>query len=112
MEYEKAFQPTMENGASKHLITAEDPNLVIALDCLVSEKGVLVGQEEMLTEDTIYYLNPERKPLDFTVLKPNGEPLQTPQERLKRPTVLHNGVTRTISTVRVPRPYTVDTLPQ
>lgn len=58
-EYEKCFQPLPEKGASRHLITAEDSNLVIAVDSLV-ERGVIVGQGEMLTQDVIYFLNPER----------------------------------------------------
>ena len=95
MEYDKAFQVLRERGASRHIIIAEDPNLLIAVDTLV-EKGVLVGQGEMLTEDIIYYLNPE---------KDNRQPhinsnwtiptYPTQEERLKRPTELKNGITRT-----------------
>jgi len=58
-EYEKCFQPLLEKGASRHLVTVEDPNLVIAIDSLVAA-GIIVGQGEMLSQDVIYYLNPER----------------------------------------------------
>lgn len=91
MEYEKAFQPLMEKGASENLVIAEDPNLVIALNTLV-EGGTLVAQGEMLSEDKFYYLNPERENPAVQALKPNGEPLYiTPQERLARPSNTREG---------------------
>lgn len=86
MEYEKCFQVLPEKGASRHIITAEDPNLLLAVDHLV-ENGVIVGQGEMMSEDIIYYLNPERENVQIKPVQLNGEPLYlTPQERLKRPT--------------------------
>lgn len=86
MEYEKCFQPLQERGASRHIITCEDPNLLLAVDRLVST-GVIVGQGEMMSEDIIYYLNPERENVQIKPVQLNGEPLYlTPQERLQRPT--------------------------
>lgn len=85
-EYEKCFQPLIEKGASRHVITAEDPNLVIAVDSLVNS-GVIVGQGTLLEQDVIYFLNPEQQPIKLNPVKSNGEPLYlTPQERLSRPT--------------------------
>lgn len=90
-EYDKCFQVLPDKGASRHLIMTEDPNLALTLDILVN-KGVLVGQGEMLTQDVIYYLNPEKiEPLakyqrEWTV--------PTPQERLKRPVEKPAGINR------------------
>lgn len=86
MEYEKCFQVLPEKGASRHIITAEDPNLLLAVDHLV-ENGVIVGQGEMMSEDVIYYLSPERQNPALKPLNLNGGPLYlTAEERLKRPT--------------------------
>ena len=106
MEYEKAFQPIMEKGASENLVIAEDPNLVIALNTLV-EGGTLVAQGEMLSEDKFYYLNPERENPVTQALKPNGEPLYiTPQERLARPSNTREG-RREIEALTQTRPIRV-----
>lgn len=86
MEYEKCFQPLIEKGASRHVITAEDPNLTIAVDSLVNS-GVIVGQGTLLEQDVIYFLNPEQQQIKLNPVKINGEPLYlTPQDRLSRPT--------------------------
>jgi len=91
MEYEKAFQPIMEKGASENLVLAEDANLLIALNTLV-EGSTLVGQYEMLSSDTFYYLNPEKPNPAIQPLKVNGEPLYiTPQDRLNRPSDTREG---------------------
>lgn len=80
------FQPLMEKGASRHIITAEDPNLLLAVDHLV-ENGVIVGQGEMMSEDCIYYLNPERINPALKPCNLDGGPLYlTAEERLARPT--------------------------
>lgn len=95
-EYEKAFQVLSEKGASQNLVLVEDPNLVISLKTLV-RGGAIVGQQTLFDADTIYYLNPERKvdntPLNSAWTVPQYE---TPQDRLKRPTELKNGITRII----------------
>lgn len=86
-EYEKCFQPLPEKGASRHIIMAEDPNLVIAVDSLVNS-GKIVGQGEMLSADVIYFLNPEKTPLTVAPLHLNGTPIYlTPEERFKRPSL-------------------------
>lgn len=59
-EYEKCFTVCPDKGGSRYLITAEDQNLILAVDALV-ESGTLVGQGDILTEDVIYYLNPEHE---------------------------------------------------
>lgn len=87
MEYEKCFQPLQEKGASRHIITAEDCNLTIAVDHLVNT-GVLVGQGEMLSEDVYYFLNPEKDNTPRPAVHLNGEPhYLTPQDRLRRPSI-------------------------
>ena len=94
MEYDKAFQVLRERGASRHIIMAEDPNLVIAIDTLV-QGGTIVGQGEILTEDVIYYLNPEKDNRQPHINSNWTVPTYaTQEERLKRPTELKNGVTR------------------
>ena len=96
MEYEKCFQPLQRLGASRHIIDAEGINLGIAVDTLVGA-GVIVGQTTLFEGDTIYFLNPEKP---NPALKLNSEwnvPIYaTPEERLRRPTVLKNGVTELI----------------
>jgi hypothetical protein len=87
-EYEKAFQPLPENGASRHIILAEDPNLILAVDRLVN-CGVLAGQGTLLENDVIYFLNPERDNTPKQIIGINGKPIYlTPQDRLSRPTDL------------------------
>ena len=106
MEYEKAFQPIMEKGASEHLVAAEDINLLIALNTLV-ENGTIVGQGELLTADTLYYLNPEKPNPAVQPLKVNGEPLYiTPQDRLNRPSDTRGG-RRAIEQVSEVRPVRI-----
>jgi hypothetical protein len=86
MEYEKCFQPLQEKGASRNIIIAEDPNLVLAVDSLV-RGGRIVGQGEMLSADVIYFLNPENINPEIQPVHLNGTPMYlTPEERLKRPT--------------------------
>jgi len=83
LEYEKAFQPTIEKGASLNLVLAEDANLSIALDTLV-DHGVIVGQAEMLSADVIYYLNPEKENTQIRPIGGNGKPMyDSPQDRLQ-----------------------------
>ena len=97
LEYEKCFQPLIDKGASRHIVTAEDTNLTISLDTLV-EHGVIVGQGTLLENDVIYYLNPERTNTQEKPVHLNGTPLYaTPEERLKRPVELKNGKTRIIN---------------
>lgn len=96
MEYEKCFQPLLEKGASRHIVTAEDPNLTIAIDTLV-EHGVIVGQGTLLENDVVYYLNPEKAVTQEKPVHINGKPLYaTPEERLARPVQIKNGVTKTL----------------
>lgn len=74
-EFKKIFAQRPEDGASRHLITAEDHNLVKAADGLV-EQGLVVGQAEMMSQDVIYYLNPELSPR--VTFDPKAEHLKRP----------------------------------
>lgn len=95
LEYEKAFSTRREDGASENKILAEDSFLIMSVDHLI-QQGVLVGQAQMIEEDTIYFLNPERDntPPEFHS-EWNIPNAMNPLERLKRP-VVTTGVTRTV----------------
>lgn len=107
LEYEKAFQPVMEKGASLNLVLAEDANLALSLNTLV-EKGSIVGQTEMFSADVFYYLNPEKPNPEQQILNPNGTPhYATPQERLaNRPPNTREGL-RQIEAIMGVRPIRV-----
>lgn len=61
LEFERAFTTYKpEEGASQHLIIAQDGRDMRAIKHLF-EYGMVVGQADMLTQDVIYYLNPERR---------------------------------------------------
>jgi hypothetical protein len=95
-EYEKCFQPLLEKGASRHLVTAEDPNLIIAIDTLV-QGGAIVGQGEMFSQDIIYFLNPERvNPCLQIVSEWKLPQVLYEQQHLARPIELKSGVTKLI----------------
>lgn len=90
-EYDKVFTKSDATGGSRNLMLAEDANIGITLNTLVSS-GVVVGQTEMFSQDTIYYLNPEKKY--------HPEYKHPKMLRLERPTILHSGETRTVGPQR------------
>lgn len=75
-------------GASRNVLLSEDANIGITLNTLVGS-GTVVGQTEMFAADTVYYLNPEKKY--------HPEYKHPKMLRLERPTILHTGVTRTVT---------------
>ena len=94
-EYEKAF--IEGDHASAVRVGAENISLLIALDQAV-KGGAIVGQntfDETLRFDCWYSLNPERK-REQIVSNFTDPQYESPEERLKRPVILHTGVTRTI----------------
>lgn len=103
MEFEKAYYAKeAKHGASALKVGADDVNLLIALDTGV-DMGQLVGQRaftQAMLRDCFYYLNPERENPPIK-LESNWVVPQfiTPEERLKRPTVLNTGTTRKIDGV-------------
>lgn len=93
MEYDKVFNKDDKTGGVRSEIIALNPNLVITLNSLIL--GGSHVEQATLDGDGVIYANPE---------KPYKPEYKLPRTiHLARPTELHTGVTRVVTTDRFDR---------
>lgn len=87
IEYDKVFNKDDKTGGVRSEIMTLNPNLAITLNSLIL--GGTHVEQLTLDGDGVIYANPE---------KPYKPEYKHPKMlRLERPTILHNGVTRTVT---------------